>query len=219
MFLTVVRMYLNDGNGVISSDSIQTIFDDNVEGNGKYYGMGWGVSKSFAEPVFHATGGAENYASYMAILPERDIAVIITSNADDFFAGMTIMQQAYVDITSVLTDSPLAEGSKTNYVTIHLIFDLIYLAAFLISFLPIFFVKKVNWNKKIRTIVTMVLLHVIYPLLLLCVPTLMGFPFFVLRGFTPGLFIVLTVSSALAFSVGVAKIIVLIKRRKIENHR
>lgn len=71
-------MYLNDGEGVISKESINSMFYDyvSVDDGSYYYGMGWQYStKMFRQPMLWHAGLVENYTSNMFMIPEKGIAV------------------------------------------------------------------------------------------------------------------------------------------------
>lgn len=82
-------MYLNGGNGILSKESIDTMFysdtvyvEDDVP---FWYGYGWAtVKEPLPEPVLHHSGLVETGTSCAFILPESNIAVAVETNVNDF---------------------------------------------------------------------------------------------------------------------------------------
>jgi hypothetical protein len=152
----------------------------------------------------------------MFILPESGVGVVMLVNTNDYLVANGMMGIIGINIISKIIGAP-PKGTPPmeadmSYLTAHLLIDLIYMAIFLISFLPLFFIKeRGKRKKKIRALVTDGFLHIAYPSFLLLIPSLMGVPFFVIRGFVPDLFWVLTVSAVLAYSIGIIKTVLLMR--------
>lgn len=215
-----LQMYLNNGNGVVSAESINTVFYDNVydASSSTYYGMGWSLDNSYRETVLGHGGLVENYMSYMFILPQSGIGVVMLVNTNDYFVSNNMINTIGESIIlSFMDEEPIELGVMT-YVTSHLLIDIAYLVVFLVSLLPLVFIKK--WflkakNKKKRNVIlTGGLLHLVFPTLLLLLPTLIGTPFFVVRGFVPDLFLILVVSAMLSYTTGAVKIVLLWRNHK-----
>lgn len=93
-----LQMYLNSGNGIISAQSIDTMFygdtvyvDDNVP---YWYGYGWAtVKEPLSEPVLRHSGLIETGTSCVFILPESDIAIAIATNVNDYFVTNEMMDR------------------------------------------------------------------------------------------------------------------------------
>lgn len=64
------------------------MFYDNVpqdENGQNYYGMGWLISYNLLhEKVINHSGLVENYTSNMFIFPERDEAIVVLVNMNDY---------------------------------------------------------------------------------------------------------------------------------------
>ncbi len=74
-----LQMYLNGGMGIISQDSLNTMFYENVyvdDNTPYYYGMGWTLTEEYTEPVLGHSGLVENYISNMLLLPESGLGII-----------------------------------------------------------------------------------------------------------------------------------------------
>lgn len=80
-------MYLNGGKNIVNKNSINSMFYDNVEfEKDSYYGMGWFYSeKNFNNKMLWHAGLVENYISNMFIMPDKEIAVAILVNMNDYF--------------------------------------------------------------------------------------------------------------------------------------
>ncbi len=73
-------MYLNGGNGIISKQSIDTMFYGDTVYVGSdipfLYGYDWAIVKEpLSEPVLGHSGFVETGTSCIFILPEKDIAI------------------------------------------------------------------------------------------------------------------------------------------------
>ena len=82
-----LQMYLNDGENIISKESINSMFFDNVSVNdgSYYYGMGWLYStQMYSHPMFWHAGLVENYTSNMFILSKECIGVAVLVNMNDY---------------------------------------------------------------------------------------------------------------------------------------
>ena len=212
-----LQMYLNNGDGIISAGSINTVFYDNVYDapSSSYYGMGWNLNNNNKEPVLGHSGLVENYMSYMFILPQSDIGVVMLVNTNDYFVSNNMMSTIGESIISIFMGEEPIELSGMNYVISHLLIDIAYLVVFLVSILPLVFIKrwfsKAKRKKKSNVMLTGSILHLVFPTLLLLLPAFIGVPFFVVRGFVPDLFITLIVSALLSYAVGIVKIILIWK--------
>lgn len=212
-----LQMYLNNGNGIISAESVYTIFYNNVYDllSSTYYGMGWTLNNNYREPVLGHSGLVENYMSYMFILPQSDIGVVMLANTNDYFVSNNMINDIGENLILQFTeDKPLEPNSK-NYAVSHLLINLIYLTVILASAAPILFLKKWifrvknMWRSKIM--LKGALLHIIIPTLLLFMFSFFGAPFFAIRRFVPDLYLVLIISAALLYVTGIVKIAFLIK--------
>ena len=97
--------------------------------------------------------------------------------------------------------------SGNPYIVRHLLLNVAYFALLTTAVYPIATIKK--WKKKKRTkplTAFDIIRHGILPLLLLCLPEMIGVPIWVIWYFVKDVCVVLLVSSSLLFSVGLYKI-------------
>jgi len=215
-------MYLRGGEGIVSSESLDTMFYDNVyvEDDIPYwYGMGWNlINEPLKQPALRHSGLVENYASCIYLLPENGLGIAVLANTNDWFVTNDKLDRIGWSIALMLMGDEPDEIGKYEYLTEHLLLDIAYLAVLLSAFFPIFrlrrFGKSAAANPAKAAIFT-VLLHLLYPAALLLFPPLItGTPLWVVRGFVPDLFLVLVCSSALLLTGGAAKALILVKASK-----
>lgn len=212
-----LQMYLNNGSGIISQDSLDTMFYDNVpqdENNLYFYGMGWVLSNDFDEPVFNHSGLVENYTSNMFIFPESGIGIAVLVNMNDYLVGNNLIN----NIIMHLLGKEMTEASGNLYINYHTLLNLCYLLVILVAVFPILFIRR--WRKKNHTkkqIVIDIFTHVILPIILLLLPYLVGVPLWVVWYFVKDLFFVLVVSAFLLLSTGIYKAFVVLGSKSTED--
>lgn len=210
-----LQMYLNGGNNIVSSNSIETMFYDNVQQDDSgllYYGMGWMLSEQFDEPMLTHSGLVENYTSNMFIFPESGIGIVVLVNMNDYLVCNNLL----TNIVQPLLGEEVQVLSGNPYITNHIIFNAVYLLIFIISVLPIIFIsswKKKNYTKK--TLFLDIIRHGVLPIALIMLPNLLGIPLWVVWYFVKDLFIVLTASAILLLCVGIYKMIFRFKHKSI----
>lgn len=200
-----LQMYLNDGETIISDESIYSMFYDNVSvDNGSYYyGMGWIYStKTYSQPMLWHAGLVENYTSNMFIIPEKGIAVAVLVNMNDYLVCNNL-------IGNII--NPLLGEEKQNfpnmYVILHLVIDGLCILLSMISISSVVQIR--NWNKKgnnVKNYVCDVIRHLIIPLTLLCIPLIIGTPTKVLWLFVKDLFVVIYSNVFILIIVGIYKL-------------
>lgn len=205
-----LQMYLNGGKGIISQASLNTMFYDNVyvdDNTPYYYGMGWTLTKEYAEPVLGHSGLVENYMSNMFLLPESGLAIIFLINTNDYLVTNQLADIISKNVIFALLGKEQYEVSGNPYIARHLLLNGAYLALVATAVYPIAMIRK--WKKKKQTrrlIIFDIVRHGILPLLLLCLPYIVGIPIWVVWHFVKDLCIVLLLSSSLLFIVGIYKI-------------
>lgn len=110
------------------------------------------------------------------------------------------------NVISALLGKELYEASGSPYLVRHLLLDGACLLLLSAAAYPLMVIKK--WKKKKRTGRLAVLdaaRHGLAPLLLLCLPRIVGVPMWVVWYFVRDLCIVLLISAGLLFSVGIYK--------------
>ncbi len=206
-----LQMYLNDGQTIISPESVNSMFYDNVPvDDGTCYGMGWNyVPNMFSKPMLMHAGLVENYTSNMFIIPEKGIAVVVLVNMNDYLVCNNL-------IGNII--APLLGEEKQElpnlYVIFHIIIDTVYLLLFFIGIYSLATLKK--WKTKAENkqlFVLDIIRHIIFPILLLSIPMIIGTPQKVLWLFVKDLSIVIITSAALLITVGVYKAVFLLKQR------
>ncbi len=214
-----LQMYLNGGNNIISKESIDTIFyGDTVYVKGDvpfWYGYGWAVVKeSLSEPVLRHSGLIETGTSCVFILPERDIAVAIVTNINDYFVTNEIMDRLGWGVIFMLLGDSANEITEGAYELKHLWIDCIMLTVLLAAILPwCFFPRYVqrSEHRKIHfDIMQLILLHILLPVfILLLIPVFFATPLWAAKAFVPDVFLTAVVSSALLFIGGFVKSMIL----------
>lgn len=205
-----LQMYLNEGNGIVSPNSINAMFYENVcvdENIPCYYGMGWTLTEEFAEPILEHSGLVENYMSNMFLLPERGLGVIFLINMNDYLVTNQLADIISKNVILALLNKEQYEVSGNPYIVRHLLLDGAYLTLIVTAIYPIMTIRK--WKKKKRTkglVIFDIVRHGILPLLLFCLPYVVGIPIWVVWYFVKDLCIVLLISSSLLFALGIYKI-------------
>ena len=216
-----LQMYLNGGNGIISEQSIDTMFYGDtvyIDGDIPYwYGYGWTtVKEPLSEPVLRHSGLIETGTSCVFILPESDIAIAITTNVNDYFVTNNMMDSLGWGIILMLLGNPPNEIMSNAYILSHIRIDLIMLAVLAVAVLSLGrlpkYANRIKNSKRLVTVLFLIVLHLILPIfILLLVPIFFATPLWVARAFVPDVFITVVVSSVLLFISGIIKSIVLCK--------
>lgn len=216
-----LQMYLNGGQGIISKQSIDTMFyGDTVYVNDDvpyWYGYGWTtVKEPLSEPVLRHSGLIETGTSCIFILPESDIAIAVTANVNDYFVTNEMMDSLGWGVVLMLLGSSPNEITGYEYALSHIRIDLIMLVVLTVAVLSIClipnYVKIINCRKRLLTALLLITFHLILPIfILLLVPIFFATPLWVAKAFVPDVFIMVIVSSILLFVSGLIKIIILYK--------
>lgn len=223
-----LQFYLNGGNDVLSSQSIELMYNDTVSVQENYeYGYGLGIDKTSGVTILTHGGNVENYTTYMFLLPESDKAAIVLTNACDFFVSNDMVIQTAYNIAYKLLAMQTTDIGGSAYMTTHLMIDAILLIIAMIALLPLFFLKKWRTKNKgklrISSILCTTLIHILVPTLLMLVPKALSATMWVAARFAPDVFWVLIISSLLLYLTGIYKIIFYVrtstaKRQKNETH-
>ncbi|BAK44185.1 beta-lactamase class C [Eggerthella sp. YY7918] len=221
---TYLQMYLNGGNGILSQESIDTMFyGDTVyveEEVPFWYGYGWAtVKEPLPEPVLRHSGLVETGTSCVFILPDSDIALALVANVNDYFVTNEMMDELGWGVVLMLLGYSLPEISDSAYAVKHLWIDLIMLAVLVVALLPWCFLPRFlrtrNRRKLSFDVAILVLVHGALPAFILSLVSLVfGTPLWVAQAFVPDVFITVLVSSALLFSCGAVKGIILYRTRR-----
>ncbi len=217
-----LQMYLNGGDGIISKESINTMFYGDtvyVEGDVPFwYGYGWAAVRApLSEPVLRHSGLIETGTSCVFILPERDIAIAIEANVNDYFVTNEMMDRLGWGVVRLLLGDPPDEIAGNAYVLSHLLIDLIMLAMLFAAALPWRFLPRYihRTERGKRRVILLVLFHILLPVfILLLIPVFFATPLWVAKAFVPDVFITVIFSSTLLFSAGFVKSIILYRHIK-----
>lgn len=97
-------MYLNGGENIISADSINEMFYNNVavEDEIPYsYGMGWTlINEPLKRPTLLHSGLVENGMSCIYILPEDNIGAAITINTNQNLGNYLYGSDLYASLSA-----------------------------------------------------------------------------------------------------------------------
>lgn len=199
-----LQMYLNGGEGIVSSESIHKMFYDGVPVNDGeyYYGMGWQYSETvFRKPALWHAGLVENYTSYMIIFPEEGKAVAVLVNINDYLVENNILGNIIM---------PLLGEERQNlpnlYLILHVAIDFVCV---LLLILSIYSVKrairhKINGKK---AIIVDILVFLILPGTLLCIPLITKTPAFVIRLFVKDLYMIVYFCASVLIVAAICRII------------
>lgn len=212
-----LQMYLNGGMGIVSQNSINTMFYDHVpvDGNARgYYGMGWTLTEQYEEPVLGHSGLVENYISDMLLLPERGLGIAVLMNMNDYLVASQMVDMISKNVIAALAGKEPYQVSGDPYTVRHLLLDGAYAVLLATACYPIAGIKK--WKKKKQTnrlTAFDIARHGVLPLLLLCLPEMAGVPIWVVWYFVKDLCVVLLVGAGLLFSAGIYKLFYRVRRR------
>ena len=219
-----LQMYLNGGRGIISEQSIDTMFYGDtvyVEDDVPYwYGYGWTtVNEPLSEPVLRHSGLIETGTSCIFILPESDIAIAVTANVNDYFVTNSMMDDLGWGVVLMLLGNPPIEITSSAYILSHIRIDLIMLSILTVSVLSLCFLPKysnrIKRTKKLPEILLLISLHLLLPIfILLLVPLCFATPLWVAQAFVPDVFITVVASATLLFVSGFIKSIIIYKHIK-----
>lgn len=217
-----LQMYLNNGNGVISKKSIDTMFyGDTVYINDDipyWYGYGWAtVKEPLSEPVLRHSGLIETGTSCIFILPESDIAIAITANVNDYFVTNNMLDNLGWSIVLMLLGNPPNEITNNAYIWNHVWIDFIMLTILTVAILSLCLLykysKKIKYRKKTKALLLLILFHLFLPIfILLLVPIFFATPLWIAKAFVPDVFITVIASSMLLFVSGLIKTVILCRR-------
>ena len=169
---------------------------------------GWTLTEEYTEPVLGHSGLVENYMSNMFLLPESGLGIIFLINVNDYPVTNQLADIISKNVIFALLGREQYDISGSPYIVRHLLLNGAYLALVAVAVYPIATIRK--WKKKKQTtrlILFDITRHGILPLLLLCLPYMVGIPLWVVWYFVKDLFLVLLVNSSLLLVMGLYKIL------------
>ena len=207
-----LRMYLNDGQNILSPESIQKMWFKNVsEGDAKYdvyYAMGWNYINWQGQPMLFHGGQVENGITFQYILPDKKIGVVFMINASDYLVMNNLMNNTIWDTVSILNDRTPGKINHKSYYLLHLGIDAIYLLIIGLSILILIMVIKAKLN-----LVFSIIGCGFWPVFLLILPRLIAStPLWVVRLYVPDFYMILVTGAVLSLCGGVISAIRIIKR-------
>lgn len=192
-----LQMYLNGGEGLVSGESIDTMFA------GDEYGFGWFIDRTDPEdPIYSHSGLDENYTSNMLILPKQGIGIVILTDINDYLGANNLLEDAVAPLFGQTQDTSLAR----RYLTVHALLDLVYLLMLGFALYPVIRMKK--WKNSKRTagsVIFDIFRHLLVPAVLLILPPLMGTPLWLIWFYVKDLAIVLMACISLLIFTGIYK--------------
>lgn len=218
-----LQMYLNGGQGIVSSESINKMFYENVSVNASIpysYGMGWTLTNEpLKEPALRHSGLVETGMSTIYILPESEIGIAIAVNSNDYLVGKDFMDRIDWGVALLLMDDEPNQIGGNEYALRHLLYDFICFAVFVIAVLPLcllgIYKKRIKKGNLALKITLLAVLHLLLPIFILLLPQIfLATPLWVVCAFAPDIFTAIVVSSTLLFVGGIAKAILFIIERK-----
>ena len=208
-----LQMYLRGGEGIISSDSIHSMFYDSVyvEDDIPYsYGMGWNVIEdTLSEPVIYHSGLVETGMTCIYLLPDSGIGVAFTVNVNDYLVGTDFADRVGWAVIEILTGDAHGEIGEHEYLLRHLMFDAIYLVVLTIAVLSLVTIRSKKTN-----VVFFVIINLVLPVfLLILLPVFLSTPLWVAKAFVPDMFTVIVVSAVLLVIAGISKAYLLCRNK------
>ena len=209
-----LQMYLGGGKGIISSESIQKMFYENVEVEASIpyrYGFGWTlINEPLKEPALRHSGLVETGMSTVYLLPESGIGIAVAVNTNDYFVGKDMMDRIDWSIALMLMGEKPNQIGGSEYGARHFLYDMIYFVALCVAVLPLallrVYQKRLNKGKLALKITVLALLHLLLPIFLLLLPQMFfSTPLWVVCAFVPDMFTAIIISSVLLFAGGFLK--------------
>lgn len=210
-----LQMYLNHGRGILQPTTIDKMFDETIqqdESGLNYYGLGWMRTFQYSRPVILHAGLVENFASNVLILPNEGIGIAVLVNMNDYLVSNQFLE----NITRSLLGEENSDIPDDVYLKSHLMIDLIYLGILAISLLPVLFLRR--WYRSEKIYLNRffdILLHLIFPIVLLGIPHMLGAPLWVVWLFVKDLFFILILSAAVLLATGCVKFLLIRKKSSI----
>ena len=208
-------MYLNGGNGILSEHSIDTMFyGDTVYVNGDipyWYGYGWTrIEAPLSEPVLRHNGLVETGNACIFILPERNLAMAVTANVNDYFVANGMIDSLGWGVVLMLLGNAPNEISGGTYILNHLWLDLAMLVVLAIAITPLCrlakYRERIQRGRMLPKMIPLIVLHFLLPaFLLMTAPVFLKIPLWVVQAFVPDVFLTILVSVTLLLMGGLLK--------------
>jgi CubicO group peptidase (beta-lactamase class C family) len=212
-----LQMYLRDGEGILSSESIDEMFRDVVPtSDDGWYSMGWMPSLDEDDEVTSAShpGQVENAVADMCIFPQDDLAVVILGDESDYFGGNDEFWEMAGQIEDIVAGYDAFDIDPTERIDEHIRVDVTLFAVVVLCLLPILLFRR--WRRMmenasgvsgaLRVWIPLVLIHVALPIELALLPGQFGVKWRDLATFVPDVALVLLLCIALLTGCGIVKV-------------
>lgn len=197
-----LQMYLRGGVGesgarVLSEDGIRQMYSDTASQNYGYrrYGFGLMTDMIDGEQVVYHNGLVEEYRTYFLFVPDRDIAISVMINGEDYLVGNDLTADICFSLYKLAQGRTPETVNASKYVVRHLSTDIKYLAMLAVA-VVVFVSALISNGSRLRVscIAGMILPIAITQLVLL----LGGTPMWVIRDYVPDFYLIILISAGLA---------------------
>ena len=220
-----LRIYLNNGRGVVSSDAVNRMVWERVSDpvGDTFYGMGWttyldGDDDDDGQLVMSHDGDVENYVARMVVIPEGDVAVVLMADENDPLGGNGAFWDIGDGVLAIArggrADAALVAEDAASARSTHVELDFIYVVAVAAAAAPL--ILRRRWAAKMARAdgferaargCWAVALHVGVPVLIAWLPTESGMRLRDFADFYPEQAAVGAVCAALLAAGGLAKVV------------
>lgn len=215
-----LRLYLNDGGGVASSEAVDRMVWDRVpdpDGD-TFYGMGWTTyDGDEGQLVMSHDGDVENYVARMVVIPEDNVAVVLMADENDVLGGNAAFWDIGDGVLSIArgfgADAGMVADDAAEAREEHMRLDVAYALAVVAAAMPLVlrrrWLARMAWacgaERAVRATWALVL-HVGVPLFVAWLPTTSGMRLRDFADFYPEQAAVGAACAALLVAGGVAKL-------------
>lgn len=223
-----LRLYLNNGGGVVSSDAVNRMVWNRVPdpAGDTFYGMGWTTyADGGGSLVMSHDGDVENYVARMVVVPEDNVAVVLMADENDVLGG----NAAFWDIGDGVLSIARGFGAEAGMVAddaadareTHAKLDVAYALALVAAAMPL--VLGGRWARRMARADAFervarggwaLMLHVGVPVLVAWLPTTSGMRLRDFAAFYPEQAAVVVVVVALLALGGAAKLAWVVRSRR-----
>lgn len=211
-----LQFWLGGNENVLTENSRNAVFQETTPViDGYEYGFGWGINRMHDITMYVHGGNVENYTTYMILLPDIEKAVIVLTDACDYFSANDMVITLAENIGCKLSDVKTTDIDDSAYMKTHILLDVAMLVIIAAAVIPLVFIKKwyIGIKKTFKTVFLLLLLHGALPTLFMFVPTILGSPMWVAVRFAPDLSYTLIISSTLLYLTGILKTVCIIRKK------
>lgn len=201
------------GDAGVSPAGMAELWRPSVAADGGHYAFGWFVREREGVRVFVHSGLVENYATFMVVVPERDVAAVVLTNRNDFLVGnegLEVLEKGLVDL---LVGRQPVGWDASAHVRGHVLLDAALLLLFAVAATSFWRVYRPPRRPRLALVVGLVL-HLALPVGLLALPPLLGTEMAAVHAFVPDVYWVLILSVTMLFGGGLGKLVAAWGRRR-----